>query len=281
MSITTNIERIGNFTSSAIVKLFSEPTAAAKKGGAIFGKGALTYIKERNHERRLGRSLDDEKRAKPLLWGKLLEKRVFELLPISYTVAGDVTDVHPTINYWSGSADAFKDSKETVCDIKCPFTLSSFCDLVQPLYDGFEGMEAMNIIRETHTDGEKYYWQIVSNSIINSSIFGELIVYMPYKSELEEIKMSVIDDPEYGWVKWALDDELPFLIEDNFYKNLNIIRFEIPQSDKDLLAKRVLEAGKLLINNEPNNSTLIPEINGDLTVTTIEPSDILQKLQKI
>lgn len=276
MSITTNIERVGNFTSSKIAALFSEPTAAAKKSGEIFGKGAITYIKQRNHERRLGRSLDDEKRARPLLWGKLLESRVFEILPMSYAVTGDVTDVHPSINYWSGSKDASKDSNETVCDVKCPITLSSFCDLVQPLYDGLTGMSAMNVIRDTHTDGEKYYWQIVSNAIINGSKYGELIVYMPYKSELDDIKFSVIDDPEYGWIKWALDDELPFLVDGGYYKNMNVIRFEIAQEDKDQLTQRVLEAGKLLINNP---SILIATHSEG--VTLIEPENILSKLIKL
>lgn len=267
MSIISNIERVGNFTSSEIYKLFAEPTAAAKKQGDIFGKGALTYIREKNMERRLKRSLDDEKRARPLLWGKMLESRVFDLLSVGYTVIGDVTDVHKEIPYWAGSKDCECESGNVVGDVKCPITLKSFCDLVQPLYDGFTGMDAMNAIRDIHADGEKYYLQIVSNACISGAKFGELIVYMPYQSELEEIKFDVLDNPDYGWVKWALDGELPFLIDGGYYKNLNIIRFEIPDTEKDRIKDRVLEAGKLLIS-EP--SVLLAHYDPELKSTIIQ-----------
>ncbi len=279
MSITENVLRVGNLTSSNAIKLFSEPTAAEAKKGVIFGKGALTYIKERNHERRLGRSLNMEVSAKPTKWGKVGEMRVFELLPLEYTVVGDVTDLHPIYDFWSGSKDVCKNNNETVGDIKCPYTLASFCDLVHPLYENLNGMDAMNVVRNTHSEGEKYYQQIVSNACITGAKYGELIVYMPYKSELEDIKFSVLDDPEFMFIKWALDNELPFLPDGGYYKNLNTIRFEIPQSDKDILTKRMIEAGKLLINKEP--SILIATHDPENGCTIVEPTDILSKLKKI
>jgi hypothetical protein len=49
------------------------------------------------------------------------------------------------------------------------------------------------------------------------------------------------------WLSMAKDDELPYLQDDGYYKNINIIRFEVPEADKLLLTKRVLEAGKYLI----------------------------------
>jgi hypothetical protein len=141
--------------------------------------------------------------------------------------------------------------------IKAPITLKSFCQLVDPLYDGLEGMAAMNVIRDNHKDGDKYYWQIVSGAILEGAQFGELIVYVPYKSELEDIKLmaqSVEAEKlsKHYWIAMAAEDELPFLPDGGYYKNINIIRFEIPQADKDALTKSVLKAGEMLIGNGAN-----------------------------
>lgn len=246
-----NKSRIGNFTSSEIVAL----TKQGKVKGT-FGVPALTYIEEKNFERKLGRSLDDESSAKPLTWGKLLEGRVFDLLGLEYTLSSTETTVHPEIKYWAGSKDGMKmDEGRTVIDIKAPMTLKSFCQLVQGLQIGLSGIDAMNYIREHHKDGEKYYWQLVSNAILENSKYAELIVYMPYQSELEEIKeMARLVDADqlskHYWIAMAMDGELPFLNEGGYYKNLNTIRFEVPQEDKDFLTERVLEAGKMLIDCE-------------------------------
>lgn len=243
-----NSARIGNFTSSEIVALTAK--ARDKKS---FGTAALTYIEETNMERRLCRSLTDEVNARPLTWGKLLEYHVFDQLGLEYQLISNETIVHPEINYWSGSPDG--ETEDSVSDIKCPLTLKSFCQLVQPIYDGLTGIDAMAAIRENHKDGEKFYWQLVSNAILLKKKFAELIVYMPYLSEIPAIKMlaSAVDGDKaskHYWIAMALDDELPFLIDGGYYKNLNIIRFEVPESDKKLLTDCVLEAGKMLIGNE-------------------------------
>lgn len=251
-----NIHRIGNFTSSEIAALTKEGKA---KG--TFGAPALTYIAETNMERRLGRSLTDEINAKPLLWGKLLETKVFDLLGLEYVLTSQETKLHPSITYWAGSKDGCKfDTGGTVIDMKCPINLKSFCQLVDPLYKGLTGMNAMNAIRENHKDGEKYYWQLVSNSIIEDCQFAELIVYVPYKSELPDVKMLAqnSDTPEkFYWLMYAGEDELPFLVDRGYYKNLNTIRFEVPQEDKDFLTEKVEKAGKLLEEIQP--SVLVAE----------------------
>jgi hypothetical protein len=244
-----NSERIGSFTSSEIVAL----TCLAKDKKSL-GKPALTYIEETNYERKLGRSISDETNAKPLTWGNLVESHVFNLLGPDYIPTSGKTDVHPIFSFWAGSKDGIKrDEGKTVFDIKSPITLKSFCQLVDPLYNGFDGMEAMNIIRDTHKDGEKYYWQIVSNSILCGAKYGELIPYMPYKSELEDIRLLAMNASgeeiaKYSWIQFAREDELPFLIDGGYYKNLNKIRFEIPREDINFLTGKVIEAGKLLIN---------------------------------
>lgn len=255
MSITTNEARVGNFTSSEISALL-----AKGKQAEGFGAPAITYISDKRMERLLGRSINSEVNARPLTWGKVLEQRVFQLLGLDYTYTSTETDVHPTIPYWSGSKDGTRERGErAVIDIKCPMTLKSFCQLVMPLYCGLEGGEAMDAIRngfeydgikyEKHKSADDYYWQLVSNAIINGCDWAELIVYMPYHSELSDVKALAEDNPNGSWIFFALENELPYLNDGGYFKNINVIRFEIPQSDKDLLTEAVMKAGKLLMGN--------------------------------
>jgi len=260
-----NQNRVGNFTSSKIAALLSMgsremtpeelaahkaefPKSKKKNIESWPGKAALTYIEEKKMERRLGRSLSTEINARPLLWGSLVENRVFDLLGLEYSLTSKDTIVHPNYPYWSGSPDAKK--KNTVPDFKCPLTLKSFCQLVDPLYRGLTGMDAMNAVREEHEEGETYYWQIVSNSCFEGQEFGELIVYMPYLAELLEIKEMADRDQtgKYKWISYADINELPYLLPNGYYHNLNVIRFEIPKADKELLTMRVRQAGELLLN---------------------------------
>jgi hypothetical protein len=276
-----NIQRIGNFTSSEIVALTKKA-----KDGKSFGEPAKSYIQECNMERRLGRSITDETNAKPLTWGKMLEQRVFNLLPTDYILCSDKTIVHPEISYWSGSPDGGKyDKGKTVTDIKCPVTLKSFCQLVDPLYYNITGIDAMNAIREgfmddsglwhnAHKDGEKYYWQLVSNAVLFGSEYAELIIYMPYESELDDIKLMAQQAPaeelyKHYWIGMANDGELPFLKDGGYYKNINIIRFAVPAEDKEKLKELVLKAGQYLIETA-NISLLLAEHDHDLQTTLIE-----------
>lgn len=242
--------RHGNFTSSEIVAL-----TTVGKDRVSFGKPALTYIQETNMERRLGLPISDECNARPLTWGKLVEKRVFDLLGLEYIFLAQETICHPTISYWVGSPDGKKEDKgRTVTETKCPMTRKSFCLLVDPLYSGINGIEAMNIIRDTHPDGEKFYWQLVSNSILVDSKFAELIVYMPFKSELDDIRFMAQNVPteqlsKHYWIAMGQDEDLPHLKDRGYYNNLNIIRFEVPEEDKEQLTETVIRAGKLLVLN--------------------------------
>lgn len=262
-----NQHRGGNFTSSKIAALLSmgsremteEELAEHKKANPKSrkktieswpGKAALTYIDEKKMERRLGRSLSTEVNARATSWGSLVEGRVFDLLGLEYTLTSKQTLLHPRFPFWAGSPDAEK--KNTVPDFKCPLTLKSFCQLVDPLYVGLEGMDAINAVRDHHEDGDTYYWQIVSNACIKGYEYGELIVYMPYLDELIEIKEMARRDQsgKYKWIDYAEFDELPYILRNGYYRNLNVIRFRIPQEDKDLLTMRVEAAGKLLIPAE-------------------------------
>jgi hypothetical protein len=235
-------QRNGNFTSSGIVALTT--VDRTKKG---FGIPAITYIEEKKMERRHGCPLEIESNARPLLWGKLLELLAFDKLGLEYSLTSQETLTHPEIHYWAGSPDGYKDNRETVLDLKCPITRKSFSQLVDPLYGGLTGKEAMDKVRETHKDGEKYYWQLVSNAVLSGAKFAELIIYMPYKAELSDIKFMAEGNSKYYWVWAAEEEELPFIRDNGFYKSINIIQFEVPQADKDLLKELVLKAGNLLL----------------------------------
>lgn len=246
-----NIKRIGNFTSSEIAALMTNGKVAG-----TFGKPALTYIEECNMERRLGRSVTEESTARPLMWGKLNEKRVFEMLGLEYTLCSQETLMHPEFDCWSGSPDGEKfDDGKTVIDFKCPITLKSFCQLVDPVLNEkgeviYKGL-TIEAVRENHKDGEKYYWQLVSNAILTGAKYAELIIYVPYHRELQSIRDYAAnldgDQRGYYWINGAADSELPYLIEGGQYKNVNIIRFEVPEVDKRALTGRVRVASQMLI----------------------------------
>lgn len=240
--------RNGRFTSSEIVALTKNGKSKDSWGAPVY-----TYIEECNMERRLGRALENEIDAKPTSWGTLLEPYSFGKLGLEYILCSKKTFVHPEIDYWVGSPDALK-CGHTVADEKCPMTLKSFCQLVDPYYEnGKLVYEALTIeaVRANHKEGEKYFWQIVSNGCITDCKHGELIVYVPYKNELDKIRELASSAGEGGeytkWIYYASDEQLPHLLPGGHYKDLNIIQFDILPRDKDFLYKRVKEAGEFLI----------------------------------
>lgn len=244
-TVYSNPLRIGSFTSSEIFRLMKPG-----KGKGSYSVDADTYIQECNWERKLGRPVDLETDARPLSWGKAMEPRGFELLPTEYTLCSDVTVQHPTIPYWVGSPDAI--TEDSACDLKCPSTLTSFCRLLEPYHDLKTGgllHEAGTIeaIRENHKDGDKFFWQIVSNAVLKGKKKGQLIIYVPYEDEFDEIRKMIEGDPRYYWIWMAEKEKLPYLIRGGHYKNINVIEFDIMQCDVDALTSRVLECGEKLI----------------------------------
>lgn len=226
-----NINRIGKFTSSEIWKLTKKD-----RSGKGFGQIALSYIEEKIYEKLLGRSLSTESDAKPLQWGKLNEAKCFELLGLEYTLTSDKTINHTKFDNWSGSPDGVKDG--VVIDIKCPFTLKSFCQL--------NNCHDKDTLIEFTQSGEAYYWQLVSNAILTNTNKAELIVYCPYQSELNSIREEA-EINNYKWIAYATDEQLPYLIEGGYYKNIKTISLDIPQEDKQLLEELVDKASILLL----------------------------------
>lgn len=232
------MSRIGNFTSSNIWKLMT-----TDRSGKGFGKPALTYIEEKKMEIRLGRQLQNEVSSHETSWGNLVEQRAFDLIPLGYRLESKVRLIHPTIERWTGAPDLA--NEDTTGDVKCPFTLKSFCTMI----------DLFNDLERFKEEKPEYYWQLVSNSILANKEYAELIVYVPYKNELAEIREMANnfdgDQNKIAWVNWAQDDDLPYLIEGNYYKNINVLRFKVSETDKAELTSVVKKALELLIPELP------------------------------
>lgn len=241
MSIILNTNRPGNFSSSNAYKLLS-----TDRSGKNFGKPALTYIEEKNMERELGISIETEADARPLQWGRLCEEAAFNLIGTNYTLTSDVTLTHPEYDFWVGSKDGH--TEDAVMDLKCPITKKSWFKLVagENIYSMIDGFTRNGAPYSEHSDGEKYYWQLVSNAIISGKKFAELIVFIPYKAELEAIRIEA-KFQGINWIAYSTDEEMPFINEGGKFKNITTIRFEVPQKDIDLLTAKMIEASQLLI----------------------------------
>ena len=218
----TNPLRIGNISSSQIHKIMGSP------------KPKQTYLSELRMMRKLKRPLTTETSAKPTSWGLLVEKLVFNTLGLEYSYNSDETIQHPEIDYWVGSPDGM--TKDSVIDIKCPYTLKSFCELVEIIEkQDVEFFKAEN---------PEYYWQLVSNSILTNKPFAELIVYCPYLEDLGVIRkmaqdVNAEDLYKYYWLANSTDEELPYILQDSDFKDLNIFKFEVPTQDKELLTETI------------------------------------------
>ena len=270
--------RNGNFSSSEIVALLSTmsvlmnedqlnqhlidfPKSKKKNIDTWPGKAAITYINQCNTERRLDRSLDGELDSKPTNWGKFVEPLLFSLLEETHTYNSSETLVHPDYDCWLGTPDGFKKSqRKTIAEAKCPYTMESFCNLVNPLYEGYEGLAAIKALREgyvdimglfhaPHKDAEKYYWQMVSNACIEDCIDADFIIYCPYESELQVIQSVAVEsgNPSAYFIANGSPKSLPYLPDGGFYKNINIFSFEVPKEDKDFLTETVKKAQEYLI----------------------------------
>lgn len=237
MGMTTNIDRIGNATSSQIYRLMGTQQ--------VFD----SYLEECNMERELMRSVDKEENARQLTWGKLCETYLFGsigLLGLEYRASGNTTRVHKYYNWWSGSEDG--EFENGVLELKCPYTIKSFYKFSKAIQkDDIAAIRDVKI--GTSKDGEKYYWQMVSNACLLDVDYAEFCVYMPFEIELDAIRetsglMENIND--YAWVNWSNNDQLPHLKVNGVLSNLSKLRFEVPKKDKEALIKKVIEFGSRL-----------------------------------
>ena len=262
MSILNNEIRVANFTSSQIHRLIgfgkramtADELAGRPKSGTgsavktiedpnTLSQEAHNYIAEKRMEQRIGRSISIEKQTRATLWGHYMEQRVHDKLPTSYRLIGKKSEAHPTILHWVGSPDNDCKAESVVGDIKC-YEPKNFCEYVDCL--------SKNDIALFRSEFPQQYWQLISNACILGMDFIEAIIYIPYFSELPEIRQSVLDlDSEddkkkYGFIAYASYNELPYIADGCAYKNLNIFRFKAPIEDKEFLKQRVILAGALL-----------------------------------
>ena len=239
-TITENRIRHGNLTSSEIFNLMSE----GKAKGSI-GKPFYTYVGKKNLERKLGRSIGLNKGSNSTRWGNFLEMVVNSKIGTDYELLGDKTFVHPEHSFWVGSPDTKNTHKNSVGDIKCyePENFAEYLDVL-----------LKNDIELFKDEYPKEFWQLVSNACILGVDNIEAIVYMPYKSEIESIRDMAsnyqgADQWKYRFIVESPIYELPYLPDGNkYYKDLNIIQFEVPKEYKMALTERVLMAKVLLIN---------------------------------
>lgn len=251
--------RTGMLTSSEIVEITKE----GKAKGSI-GKPFYTYCKKKRAERFFKQPISKEVEVLAFSWGKLCEKIVHELLPTEYKFQSDVTYRHPKYYEWLGTPDGLRFKRkriDAITETKCPLTREGFFNLIEPLYDfdgvnvtkkeNIDGNKIIQIIRNNSSEGEKYYWQMVSNACIMGTRFAELIVFMPYFEQLEEIMEYNRSLEEPFWlVERKKPEELPFIYRQSGIDNLNIIRFEVPIEDKMFLEKKVQLAIKEINQEE-------------------------------
>lgn len=239
MSIILNTNRIGNLSNSKIYKVFESK------------KVLSTYIAEKNIERKMKRCLSTEVNTRSTLWGKFLEYRVNDMLHTNYILTSDLTITHPIIKHWVGSPDFLNNIESVNPELKCyqPKAFGEYVDMLESTKGDTE------IFKNSHPEE---YWQLVGNAILTDSKYIEAIAYMPYESELTEIRMEAEnwdgeDQYKYRFIYECDKTELAYLPNDSGYKNLNIFRFELNQNDVKLLTDKVIECGKLLI---PMDTTL-------------------------
>lgn len=241
-----SIYRVGNFTSSNIYKLCSRD----KKGKSL-GAPALTYIKEKQAEIRLGRSLDTGSYSRPMAWGNFVEQWYFDNeLGFEFKIFSKQTFAHPTIENWTGSPDFT--SNEVIAELKCyePKNFSSYADALLT--------KDTEIIKKEHP---KEYWQLISNAIILNKPLCEAILFMPNEEQLENIAHAAEcyeggNAWEYRFIyeefrknKW----NLPFLPSNSVYEPCVRFKFEPPKQDIEYLTNSVEMAKGLLLTNVSNN----------------------------
>lgn len=233
--------RTGNFSSSEIYRLMSY--GRGKKTIENTGKAFDSYVKEKIFERKIGRSLKTKINSKPTSWGTLVEEQAFNVLGLKYSLVSKDRFYHSEYkDYWSGMPDLLTD--DLVGDIKCPFTLQSFMELINCVDD-------LELFKKSKP---MYYWQLISNGILCDKDNAVLAVYVPYQKEIEDIKElaeTKIDDANtFAWINWATDDEIPHLPNDCEVENIHLFEFEIPKEDKFLLTERVKLAVQKIKENE-------------------------------
>jgi len=234
--INNSEKRIGRFTSSQVYRL-----CKSLKSGAPT-KAFETYIEEVGISRALNRSTKTEVKTRPMLWGKVMEVVLFNLLGMEYTLEHKSTVTHSEYgDFWSGTPDLV--AKNKVGEIKC-FEPMHFGRLSFALKS-----EDIETIKEIEPEA---YWQTVSNAILCNKKRAEIIAYMPYRSELEEIltlieesnflERNELEPTDFYFMRMENIESLPYLPDDSGFSNINTFEFEVPEKDIEFLTNRIITA---------------------------------------
>lgn len=240
MSIVTNENRVGRFTSSKISLLM----ANGRGKDDIFSVAAKTYIKQKYYERKLKRSIDMGKGGQAANWGLFLEQYVYSnFAGLNYVISSNETTLHPTIKNLAGSTDLFVPGVK-VSDIKC-FEPLNFCELADCMQKNDREIFKKEFSKE--------YWQLVSNAMIHGVTKAESIVYMPTETELEEIRERAMnydgeDQWKYRFIYESPKYQLAYVPDNSEYQSFNKFEFDVPQEDVDLLTERLALAELEIVN---------------------------------
>ena len=271
-----NKNRQARFTSSNAHKLIGQGTRAmtddeikahkekfpksrvkTTKCPLLFAATGLTYIEEKQIEKRMQTCLDaDGAYSQAMAWGNFMEMVVYsKVRPIGakekYEILSKETFLHPVYGkFWSGSADMLVKGVK-VSEIKCyqKKKFAQYTDLItKPLTKDYTLQDKLADFKEKYAEE---YWQIISNACIHNVKKGEAITYMPYESEYEFIvelanNYEGTDLWKYRFITEKPIEQLPFLKDGGYYKDVNKFEFEIPQADIDYLTDRMILAEKLL-----------------------------------
>ena len=195
------LDRLGKFTASEIWKLMEK----GKSG--YFGKGALTYIRQKAAEILTLEQVNGGRiNSQALEWGNAHEYEAVKELEskgnkVEYYGGGNPKFFEFT-PFTGGSPDGIIDGC-AVLEIKCPFNSAEH---IQHLM--------LDTVEDLKDYAPEYYWQITANMVFTGL----------------ESSLFVSYDPRFA------DDHL----------RLKTLQFQLNEADKDLLLERLSHAEKTL-----------------------------------
>lgn len=234
-----NTNRQARFTSSQVYRLIKEGS-----GGNIFSAPGLSYIEEKRIEKRMGRCLDTGGYSQAAAWGLFMEMVLFKKLGLEYTISSQDTTLHPDPMFskiWAGSCD-LKVPEQKIAEIKC-YQPKRFAQYTDALVKG-----DIQFLKDKHPEE---YWQMVSNACIEQVPKAEGITFMPFESDMKDIRELAqnyegADAWKYRFIYEKENKELAVLPNEGFYNSLNTFEFEVPKDDMEFLEIRILEASFIL-----------------------------------
>lgn len=225
-----NENRKGRATSSQFYRIVEGVTKPTKP--------FYSYVNEVVAERLLDRSHTVEAKTSPMSWGSLMEIIVTEHIVEEHTASHKDTLLHPIFGeYWSGTPDII--FKDRIGEIKCPQP-KAFAQISIAMFK-----KDVSYIKKNY---KEYYWQCVSNAMIAEKEKAELIIFMPYKTELKRIielcrdtdylEDNDLDPKDYYFLQDGIE-KLAYLPDTSKLSNFNSLTFDIPEEDKQLAKSRI------------------------------------------